>query len=178
LLFDPSFSPWNWILQHLGLAPIGWLSEPEWARLSVIWVTVWFSAPFFMVMFLASLKSVPQELLDAAAIDGAGWWQRLRYVTLPLMRNIITITILFSVIGSFAGFTIVSVLTNGGPLGSTTVLATAAFMLGIGVGHMPMGAAWRCAWCRSWRCARPSCCGASSGGGAGATPDDRGVAGS
>ena len=141
LLFDPSFSPWNWILHELGMGPIGWLSEPEWARLSVIWVTVWFGAPFFMVMFLASLKSVPQELLDAASIDGAGWWQRLRYVTLPLMRNIITITILFSVIGSFAGFTIVSVLTNGGPLGSTTVLATAAFMLGIGVGHLPMGSA-------------------------------------
>ena len=141
LLFDPSFSPWNWLLQHVGLGPIGWLSEPGWARVSVIWVTVWFGAPFFMVMFLASLRSVPEELLQAAAIDGASWWQRTRYVTLPLMRNIIAITMLFSLIGGFAGFTIVSVLTNGGPLGSTTVLATAAFLLGIGSGHLPMGAA-------------------------------------
>ena len=91
-------------------------------------MTVWFGAPFFMVMYLASLKSVPQELYEAASIDGAGWWQRLRYVTLPLMRNIIAITMLFSLIGSFAGFTIVAVLTNGGPLGTTQVLATAAFL--------------------------------------------------
>jgi multiple sugar transport system permease protein len=141
LLFDPSFSPWNWLLQHLGLGPIGWLVEPGWARFSVIWVSVWFGAPFFMVMYLASLRSVPEELVEAAAIDGASWWQRTRYVTLPMMRNIIAITMLFSLIGNFAGFTIVTVLTNGGPLGSTTVLATAAFLLGIAAGNMPMGAA-------------------------------------
>lgn len=141
LLFDPSFSPWNFILQQLGLAPIGWVVEPGWARFSVIWVTVWFGAPFFMVMYLASLKSVPEELLEAASMDGAGWWQRTRYVSLPLMRNIIAITMLFSLIGSFAGFTIVTVLTNGGPLGATQVLATAAFLVGIASGNLPMGAA-------------------------------------
>ena len=141
LLFDPSFSPWNWLLEHVGIGPVMWLVEPEWARLSVIWVSVWFSAPFFMVMYLAALKSVPEELHAAAAIDGANWWQRLRYVTFPLMRNIIAITMLFNLIGSFAGFTLVSVLTNGGPLGTTSVLGTAAFGLGIAVGHLPMGAA-------------------------------------
>jgi multiple sugar transport system permease protein len=118
-----------------------WLVEPEWARFSVIWVSVWFSAPFFMVMYLAALKSVPADLYAAASIDGANWWQRLRYVTFPLMRNIIVITVLFNLIGSFAGFTLVSVLTNGGPLGTTSVLGTAAFGLGIAVGHLPMGAA-------------------------------------
>ena len=118
-----------------------WLVEPWWARFSVIWVSVWFSAPFFMVMYLAALKSVPEELHAAASIDGANWWQRLRYVTFPLMRNIIAITMLFNLIGSFAGFTLVSVLTNGGPLGTTSVLGTAAFGLGIAVGHLPMGAA-------------------------------------
>jgi multiple sugar transport system permease protein len=141
LLFDPSFSPWNWILEQLGVGPVGWLVEPGWARLSVIWVSVWFGAPFFMVMYLASLKSVPQELYEAASIDGASWWQRLRYVTFPLMRNIIAITMLFALIGSFTGFTVVAVLTNGGPLGTTTVLATAAFLLGIAAGNLPMGAA-------------------------------------
>jgi len=141
LLFDPSYSPWNWLLSRVGIDPVMWLVEPGWARFSVIWVNVWFSAPFFMVMYLAALKSVPEELYAAASIDGANWWQRMRYVTFPLMRNIIAITMLFNLIGSFAGFTIVSVLTNGGPLGTTSVLGTAAFGLGIAVGHLPMGAA-------------------------------------
>jgi multiple sugar transport system permease protein len=141
LLFDPSFSPWNWLLSRVGIDPVMWLVEPGWARFSVIWVNVWFSAPFFMVMYLAALKSVPEELYAAASIDGANWWQRMRYVTFPLMRNIIAITMLFNLIGSFAGFTIVSVLTNGGPLGTTSVLGTAAFGLGIASGHLPMGAA-------------------------------------
>jgi multiple sugar transport system permease protein len=101
---------------------------------------VWFGAPFFMVMYLASLKSVPEELYEAASIYGATWWQRMRYVTLPMMRNIIAITMIFSLIGSFAGFTVVAVLTNGGPLGTTQVLGTAAFSLGIMSGNLPLGA--------------------------------------
>jgi multiple sugar transport system permease protein len=102
---------------------------------------VWIGAPFFMIMYLASLKSVPDELYEAAAIDGATWWQRTRYVTFPMTRNVIAITMLFSLIGGFTGFTIVNVLTNGGPLGATSVLATAAFMVSLGGGHFPMGAA-------------------------------------
>jgi len=140
LLFEPSFGAFNWLLEHLGLERILWLGEAGWARFSVILVTVWFGAPFFMVMYLASLKSVPEELYEAASIDGATWWQRIRYVTLPMMRNIIAITMVFSVIGSFAGFTIVNVLTNGGPLGATQVLATSAFLTGIMSGHLPLGA--------------------------------------
>jgi multiple sugar transport system permease protein len=140
-LFDPSFSAFNWILVHVGLHRVSWLAETGWARFSVILTTVWFGAPFFMIMYLASLKSVPGELYEAAAIDGATWWQRTRYVTLPMTRNVIAITMLFSLIGGFAGFTIVNVLTNGGPLGTTQVLATAAFLIGIGGGNFPMGAA-------------------------------------
>jgi multiple sugar transport system permease protein len=140
-LFDPSFSAFNWILERLGMHGIFWLGETGWARFAVILVIVWAGAPFFMIMYLASLKSVPDELYEAAAIDGATWWQRLRYITLPLMRNIIAITMLFSLIGSFAGFTVVSVLTNGGPLGDTQVLGTAAFLLGIMSGNLPLGAA-------------------------------------
>jgi multiple sugar transport system permease protein len=140
-LFDPSFSAFNWILDHIGLDRISWLAETGWARFSVILTTVWMGAPFFMIMYLASLKSVPDELYEAAAIDGATWWQRTRYVTFPMTRNVIAITMLFSLIGGFTGFTIVNVLTNGGPLGATSVLATAAFMVSLGGGHFPMGAA-------------------------------------
>jgi multiple sugar transport system permease protein len=141
LLFDPSFGAFNWILEHLGIQRVFWLGETDWARFSVILVTVWFGAPFFMIMYLASLKSVPLELYEAASIDGATWWQRIRYVTLPMMRNIIALTITFSLIGSFAGFTVVAVLTSGGPLGTTQVLGTYAFLVGIMSGNLPLGAA-------------------------------------
>ncbi len=140
LLFEPSFGAFNWGLEHFGLGRIFWIGDTGWARFCVILVTVWFGAPFFMVMYLASLKSVPQELYEAASIDGATWWQRMRYVTLPMMRNVIAITMLYSLIGAFAGFTIVSMLTNGGPLGATQVLATSAFSIGIMGGNLPMGA--------------------------------------
>jgi multiple sugar transport system permease protein len=140
LLYDSSFGAFNWILEHLGVDRIFWLGETGWARFSVILVSVWLGAPFFMIMYLASLKSVPDELYEAASIDGATWWQRTRYVTWPMTRNIIAVTMLFSLIGSFAGFTIVAVLTNGGPLGTTQVLGTAAFLVGILGGNLPMGA--------------------------------------
>ena len=141
LLFEPSFGAFNWGLEHFGLGRIFWLGEAGWARFCVILVTVWFGAPFFMVMLLASLKSVPEELHEAASIDGATWWQRIRYVTFPMMRNVIAITMLFSLITTFAGFTIVSMLTGGGPMGATQVLGTSAFFIGIMGGNLPMGAA-------------------------------------
>jgi multiple sugar transport system permease protein len=140
-LFDPSFSAFNWLLERIGLHGVSWLAEPGWARFTVILVTVWFGASFFMIMYLAALKSVPDELYEAAAIDGATWWQRTRYVTFPMTRNVIAITMLFSLIGSFSGFTIVNVLTSGGPLGATQVLSTAAFFLSLAAGNFPLGAA-------------------------------------
>ena len=141
LLFEPSFGAFNWGLEHFGLGRIFWLGEAGWARFCVVLVTVWFGAPFFMVMLLASLRSVPEELREAASIDGATWWQRIRYVTFPMMRNVIAITMLFSLITTFAGFTIVSMLTGGGPMGATQVLGTSAFFIGIMGGNLPMGAA-------------------------------------
>jgi multiple sugar transport system permease protein len=140
-LFDPSFSAFNWILEQVGIDRILWLGETGWARFSVILVNVWFGAPFFMIMYLASLKSVPEELYEAAAIDGARGWQRLRYVTLPMMRNVIAITMLFSLIGTFASFDTVAVLTNGGPLWTTQVFSTMAFTVGIMAGNLPLGSA-------------------------------------
>jgi multiple sugar transport system permease protein len=140
-LFDPSFSAFNWILEHVGLHRISWLAETGWARFSVILVTVWLGAPFFMIMYLAALKSVPDELYEAASIDGATWWQRTRYVTFPMTRNLIAIVMLFSLIGGFAGFTVVNVLTGGGPLAATHVLGTAAFSVSLMGGNFPVGAA-------------------------------------
>jgi len=139
-LFDPSYSAFNWILVHLGMAGIPWTGEANWARFSVILVNIWAGAPFFMIMYLAALKSVPEQLYEAASIDGATWWQRIWYVTLPMMRNIIAITALFSMIVTFANFDIVRVLTSGGPLTSTQLFATWAFKVGIESGDIPLGA--------------------------------------
>src|SRR5207245_2975573 len=113
---------------------------PNWARFSVILVNVWFGAPFFMIMYLAALKSVPEQLYEAASIDGANWWQKLWYVTLPMMRNIISITVLFSLIVTFANFDIVRILTAGGPRDMTHLFATYAFQVGIQSGDIPLGA--------------------------------------
>ena len=139
-LFDPSYSAFNWALTRVGLDAVSWLGEPGWARFSVILVNVWYGAPFFLIMYLAALKSVPEQLYEAAAIDGANWWQKIWYITLPMMRNIIAITVLFSLIVTFANFDIVRILTNGGPIDQTHVFATWAFQLGIEGGDLPLGA--------------------------------------
>jgi multiple sugar transport system permease protein len=139
-LFDPSYSAFNYTLAIFGIGPIPWTGDAGWARFSVILVNIWVGSPFFMIMYLASLKSVPDQLYEAAAIDGANWWQRTWYVTLPMMRNIIAITTLFSLIVTFANFDIVRILTAGGPLDRTHIFATWAFRVGIEGGDIPLGA--------------------------------------
>jgi multiple sugar transport system permease protein len=139
-MFDPSYSAFNWLLVTVGVPPVPWLGDPGWAKFAVILVNVWYGAPFFMIMYLAALKSVPDQLYEAAAIDGATGIQKLRYVTLPMMRNIISITVLFSLIVTFANFDIVRILTNGGPQDQTHVFATYAFQVGIQSGDVPLGA--------------------------------------
>ena len=139
-LFDPSYSAFNWIFVRIGIDPVNWLGDPAWARFSVILVNVWYGAPFFLIMYLAALKSVPDQLFEAASIDGANWWQKIWYITLPMMRNIISITVLFSLIVTFANFDIVRILTSGGPVDQTHVFATWAFVLGIQGNDIPLGA--------------------------------------
>jgi multiple sugar transport system permease protein len=139
-LFDPSYSAFNWIFAHIGIPTVTWTGDAYWARFCVILINVWYGAPFFLIMYLAALKSVPDQLYEAAQIDGANWWQRIWFVTLPMMRNIIAITVLFSTIVTFANFDIVQVLTAGGPVDKTHVFATWAFRLGIQGGDIPLGA--------------------------------------
>jgi len=140
-LFDPSYSAFNWLFERVGMDPVNWLGDPLWARMSVILVNVWYGAPFFLIMYLAALKSVPDQLFEAASIDGANWWQKIWYITLPMMRNIISITVLFSLIVTFANFDIVRILTAGGPVDQTHVFATWAFNVGIYGNDLPLGAA-------------------------------------
>jgi multiple sugar transport system permease protein len=140
-LLDPTYSAFNWVLTRIGAPSIPWLSTPAWARISTILVNVWYGSPFFLIMYLAALKSVPEQLYEAASIDGANAWQKFIHITLPMMRNIIAITVLFSLIVTFANYDIVRVLTGGGPRDTTHVFATWAFQLGIASGDIPLGAA-------------------------------------
>jgi multiple sugar transport system permease protein len=140
-MFDPNYSSINWLLWTFGFPSIPWLGDHWWARIAVIIVNVWYGSPFFMIMYLAALKSVPEQLYEAAAIDGADGWQRLSFITLPMMRNIISITVLFSLIVTFANYDIVRVLTNGGPRDLTHVFASYAFQVGILSANIPRGAA-------------------------------------
>ncbi|TMI78910.1 MAG: sugar ABC transporter permease [Bacillati bacterium ANGP1] len=139
-LFEPSYSAFNWVLTQVGLRSVPWLGEGWIARFCTIAVNVWYGTPFFMVMYLAALKSVPEQLYEAASVDGAGGGQKLLYVTLPMLRNIIAITMLFSLIVTFADFDIVRILTSGGPQDMTHVFATYAFQVGIQSGDVPLGA--------------------------------------
>jgi len=139
-LLDPTYSAFNWAFAQIGGPHIPWLSEPNWARFCAILVNVWYGAPFFLIMYLAALKSVPGDLYEAASIDGANGWQKFTHITLPMMRNIIAITVLFSLIVTFANYDIVRVLTAGGPRNTTHIFATWAFQLGIASGDIPLGA--------------------------------------
>ena len=140
-LFEPTYSALNWVLEKLSVDAIPWLSETFWARFSIILVNIWVGAPFFLIMYLAALKSIPEDLYEAASIDGASYWQKLFFITLPMMKNIISITILFSIIVTFANFDIVRVLTRGGPIDTTHLFATYAIRVGIESGDIPLGAA-------------------------------------
>ena len=140
-IYEPTHSALNWVLVLLGFSPKSWLAEPFWARFSVTLVNIWYGTPFFMITYLAGLKSIPQELYESSAIDGANAAQRLRYVTLPMLKNIIAITLLFSTIVTLATFDIVRVLTRGGPREWTHLFGTYAFELGIASGDVPLGAA-------------------------------------
>ena len=139
-MFDPSYSAFNWLLNRFGFDSVPWLGTGWTARLCTILVNVWYGTPFFMIMYMAALKSVPEQLYEAASIDGANALQKLFFVTLPMMRNIISITVLFSLIVTFADFDIVRILTSGGPQDMTHVFATYAFQVGIQSGDIPLGA--------------------------------------
>ncbi|HET7888891.1 MAG TPA: sugar ABC transporter permease [Bradyrhizobium sp.] len=141
-MLDPAFSVLNWLLVHTGIADPGpsWLGNPVLAMASIIVINVWRGLPFYGITLLAGLQTVPVELHEAAAIDGAGSWMRFWYVTLPLLKPVILIVTVFSVIFTFADFQLVYVLTRGGPANATHLFATYAFDIAMGGGQLGRGA--------------------------------------
>jgi multiple sugar transport system permease protein len=142
-MFDSLYSVFNWTLINLGLVQVGpnWLGTPYLAKIAVITVNVWRGLPFFAITILAGLVSIPQELYEAAKTDGAGAWARFWYITVPMLKPVLAIVILFSTIFTFSDFNIVYVLTRGGPINSTHLFATLANQIGLQSGKIGEGAA-------------------------------------
>ena len=141
-MLDPAFSAVNWVLVHTGLADRGpsWLGNPILAMASIIVINTWRGLPFYGITLLAGLQTIPHDLHEAAAIDGAGSWTRFWYVTLPLLKPVILIVTVFSVIFTFADFQLVYVLTHGGPANATQLFATYAFDIAMSGGQLGRGA--------------------------------------
>ncbi len=141
-ILDPAFSVVNWVLVHAGIANPGpsWLGNPALAMASIIVINTWRGLPFYGITLLAGLQTIPQDLLEAAAIDGAGGWRRFWYITLPLLKPVILIVTVFSVIFTFADFQLVYVLTHGGPANATHLFATYAFDIAMSGGQLGLGA--------------------------------------
>jgi multiple sugar transport system permease protein len=144
-MFDSLYSVINWTLIALGLitreqAP-NWLGNPDLAMLSVIVVNAWRFFPFAIVIFLAGITAVPQDVLDAATVDGAGFWRRNYQIIMPMILPIVAIGLIFGIVFTFTDLSIVFLMTNGGPVGATSVLGFAGFQTGIVSGDVSHGAA-------------------------------------
>ena len=120
-IFHPSFGAANYLLSIAGLPPLQWLNSTQTAMISVMVFSVWLGLGYQMVIFLAGLQGIPQELYEAARIDGASPWQRFICLTLPLLKPTTFFILVTSLIGSFQVFTSIYVMTAGGPVGSTDV---------------------------------------------------------
>ncbi|GAA3071264.1 sugar ABC transporter permease [Rhizobium viscosum] len=142
-IYDSQFSIISWSLMQLGLidAPINFLGDPTNARISVIIANVWRGIPFVAISLLAGLQTIPASLQEAASLDGATSWQRFRYVTLPMLTPIIAVVMTFSVLFTFTDFQLIYVLTKGGPVNATHLMATLSFQRGIPGGQLGEGAA-------------------------------------
>ena len=142
-IYDAQFSIISWTLVKLGWIDryIDFLGEPWLARLSVIAANIWRGVPFVAICLLAGLQTISPSYYEAASLDGATAWQQFRYVTLPLLTPIIAVVMTFSVLFTFTDFQLIYVLTRGGPLNSTHLMATLSFQRAIPGGALGEGAA-------------------------------------
>jgi multiple sugar transport system permease protein len=138
-----SASTWSWMLNSdsgivnaaLGLAgiePINWLTSPDWSLASVIIANVWIGIPFNLVVLYSGIQSISPQLNEAAMLDGAGGWQRFWRITFPLLRPVSGITLLLGLVYTLKVFDLIWIMTKGGPVDSSTTLATWSYRLGFG----------------------------------------------
>ena len=142
-IYDSQFSIVSWALMRMGLIDqyIDFLGDPWNARLATIFANVWRGVPFVAITLLAGLQTISPSYYEASAIDGATPWQQFRHVTLPLLTPIIAVVMTFSVLFTFTDFQLIYVLTRGGPLNATHLMATLSFQRAINGGALGEGAA-------------------------------------
>jgi multiple sugar transport system permease protein len=142
-IFDSTFSVLNWTLKTMGLLQgwLYWLGDPALALISIMLVQTWRIFPFATMIVLAGASALPQDVLEAAVVDGAGFWRRWFQVELPLLTPVIAVATLFGVAYTATDMGVVYILTGGGPANSTHVLSTLAFQRGILGADLGQGAA-------------------------------------
>jgi multiple sugar transport system permease protein len=121
-LYHPQYGPLNRMLAALGVDPVDWLGDPRWAMPAIILLAVWKNFGYAMLIFIAGLQSIPDELYEAARLDGAGAWRRFRHVTLPMLGPTLAFVGVLTTITYFQLFAEPYVMTRGGPLRATTSL--------------------------------------------------------
>jgi multiple sugar transport system permease protein len=142
-IYDAQFSVLSWLLTRMGIIDtyINFLGEPNLARMSTIIANVWRGVPFIAICLLAGLQTISPSLYEAAAIDGASPFQKFWHVTLPMLSPIIAVVMTFSVLFTFTDFQLIWVLTRGGPINATHLMATLSFQRAIPGGALGEGAA-------------------------------------
>jgi multiple sugar transport system permease protein len=128
-LFNTQYGLFDALLRNVGLPVIPWLSDPNWALVAVIIADVWQNTPLLVLLFLAGLQSVPQEPLEAAAVDGASAWRTFWEIILPLLRPVIFVALMLRIIDTFRTFDVVWLMTQGGPGGATNLITVEAYLL-------------------------------------------------
>jgi multiple sugar transport system permease protein len=142
-IYDAQFSIISWTLIKLGIidTPINFLGDMNNARATVIFTNVWRGIPFVAITLLAGLQTISPSLHEAATLDGATSWQRFWHITLPMLSPLIAVVMTFSVLFTFTDFQLIYVLTRGGPLNATHLMATLSFQRAIPGGQLGEGAA-------------------------------------
>ena len=142
-IYDSQFSIISWLLEKMGLIHqyIDFLGDPWNARFATIAANIWRGVPFVAITLLAGLQTISPSYYEAASLDGASSFQQFRYVTLPLLTPIIAVVMTFSVLFTFTDFQLIYVLTRGGPLNATHLMATLSFQRAISGGALGEGAA-------------------------------------
>nr|WP_314844490.1 sugar ABC transporter permease [uncultured Microbacterium sp.] len=121
LIYDYSGGLLNWALNIFGIDPIAWIGDPAWALLAIAVPAVWLGMGLTSLIMVAAMVDIPQEYYEAAAMEGANWWQKTAYITLPQMKNIILYLLITGFVASIQQFELPLVMTGGGPLDSTTL---------------------------------------------------------
>ena len=141
-MYDPHFSVVNWMFRTIGLGyHPNWLGEPVPAMIAVMTANIWRGFPFAAIILLAGMTSIPQDIIDSAMVDGAGFLRRFHYIIVPMIAPILFIGLLFDLVFTFTDLSVVYLLTHGGPENTTHILPTLAFQNGINGGNLAQGAA-------------------------------------